>query len=122
MDAETKVRTDSQRLKILNLLRSAGTSGVTIVDLAKIAKRYNARIQEMYVEGYEIKVEDLGGGLTKYTLVKEPETKKSKPEKALNVLIEGIKNKYNGNLSVEQLIEELNNNNFTVRRNIGTFC
>lgn len=122
MDTETKVRTESQRLKILSLLRSAGNNGVTIVDLAKIAKRYNARIQEMYVEGYEIKVEDLGGGLTKYTLVKEPETKKIKPDKALNVLIDGIKSKYDGSVSVEQLIEELNSNNFTVRRNIGTFC
>jgi hypothetical protein len=122
MDKETKVRTESQRLKILNLLRSAGNNGVTNVDLAEIAKRYNARIQEMYVEGYEIKVDELVGGLTKYTLEKEPEMKKSKPDKALNVLIDGIKNKYNGILSVEQLIEELDNNNFTVRRNIGTFC
>jgi hypothetical protein len=122
MDVETKVRTESQRLKILNLLRSAGNDGVTNVDLVKVALRYSARIQEMYVAGYEINVEELAGGLTKYVLVKEPETKKSKPDKALNVLVEGIKNKYNGNISVEQLIEELNNNNFTVRRNIGTFC
>lgn len=122
MDTETKVRTESQRLKILNLLRSAGTNGVTNVDLVKVALRYSARIQEMYVAGYEINVEELAGGLTKYILVKEPETKKSKPDKALNVLIDGIKNKYNGNVSVEQLIEELNSNNFTVRRNIGTFC
>lgn len=92
------------------------------MDLAKIAKRYNARIQEMYVKGFGIKVEELGGGLTKYILVKEPETKMSKPDKALNVLIDGIKNKYNGNVTVEQLIDELNDNNFTVRRNIGTFC
>ncbi|WP_342423150.1 hypothetical protein [Paenibacillus sp. FSL E2-0178] len=92
------------------------------MDLVKVALRYSARIQEMYVAGYEINVEELAGGLTKYILVKEPETKKGKPDKALNVLIEGIKNKYNGNVSIEQLIEELNNNNFTVRRNIGTFC
>jgi predicted ATP-grasp superfamily ATP-dependent carboligase len=122
MDTETKVRTESQRLQILNLLRSAGNNGVTNVDLVKVALRYSARIQEMYVAGYEINVEELAGGLTNYVLVKEPETKKNKPDKALNVLIEGIKNKYNGNVSVEQLIEELNNNNFTVRRNIGTFC
>jgi predicted ATP-grasp superfamily ATP-dependent carboligase len=76
----------------------------------------------MYVAGYEINVEEMAGGLTKYILIKEPETKKNKPDKALNVLIDGIKNKYNGNVSVEQLIEELNKNNFTVRRNIGTFC
>lgn len=92
------------------------------MDLVKVALRYSARIQEMYVEGYEIKVEELAGGLTKYILVKEPETKKSKPDKALNVLIDGIKNKYNGNVTVEQLIDELNDNNFTVRRNIGSFC
>ncbi|ASA22673.1 hypothetical protein [Paenibacillus donghaensis] len=122
MKSETKVRTESQRLKILNLLRSAGNSGVTNVDLVKVALRYSARIQEMYVAGYEINVEELAGGLTKYILVSEPETKKSKPDKALNVLIDEIKNKYNGIVSVEQLIEELDNNNFTVRRNIGTFC
>ncbi|WP_405169383.1 hypothetical protein [Paenibacillus sp. FSL H3-0286] len=92
------------------------------MDLAKIAKRYNARIQELYVEGFEIKVEESAGGLTKYILVKEPETKKSKPDKALNVLIDGIKSKYNGSLTIEQLIDELNDNNFTVRRNIGSFC
>lgn len=92
------------------------------MDLAKIAKRYNARIQEMYVKGFGIKVEELGGGLTKYILVKEPETKKSKPDKALNVLIHNINSKYNGNLSVDQLVDELNSSNFTVRRNVGSFC
>lgn len=122
MKPETKVRAESQRQQIINLLRSAGSNGVTNSEFSKIGYRYNARIQELYVDGYEIQVEELSGGLTKYILVKEPEVKNIKPDKALNVLIENIKSKYNGSVTIEQLVDELQGSNFTVRRNIGSFC
>ncbi|OME55480.1 hypothetical protein BSK59_13465 [Paenibacillus odorifer] len=122
MNNETKIRTLTQKQKIISMLRAAGINGVTNVDLSEVALRYNARIQELYVEGYRIGVNDLAGGLTKYILIKEPETKRSKPEKALDILIDNIKENYNNNISTEQLIEELQASNFTVRRRNRSFC
>jgi hypothetical protein len=122
MNSETRERTLSHKQQIINLLKDAGSKGVTNSDLSKIGYRYNARIQEMYVEGYEIKVEELAGGLTKYILISEPESKKSKPNKALDILVEDIKSKYNNSITCDDLLEYLKEQNFTVRRNVGSFC
>ncbi|MGM1044798.1 MAG: hypothetical protein ACQEXX_01490 [Bacillota bacterium] len=122
MNRETRERTESQKDKIIGLLREAGDNGVLNTQLSKVALRYNARIQELYVMGYKIDSEELAGGVTKYILKSEPSVKVSKPEKAIDVLINDIKSKYNDNLSSGDLFNYLEENNFTVRRKIGSFC
>jgi hypothetical protein len=76
----------------------------------------------LYVEGYEIKVEDLDGGLTKYILISEPESKRKRPNKALDILVGDIINKYNNSMTSDELVDYLKDQNFTVRRNVGSFC
>lgn len=122
MKKETLERTESQRDKILATLRRAGESGVTNVELNKIALRYNARIQELYVRGYKIHSEELDGGITKYILVSEPIEPYRKPDKAVDILIEDIESKYNGNISARELNEYLDTQGFTVRRKVGSYC
>lgn len=121
MDTQTKERTVSQRSNILNLLRNSGENGVTNIQLKDIALRYNARIQELYTQGYLIKVEELSNGITKYTLTYEPESKNTKPEDAVDILIRDINNTYGGNIDVGQLRNILEVRRLTVRRKIGTF-
>ncbi|WP_145413399.1 hypothetical protein [Paenibacillus xylanexedens] len=122
MNRETKERTETQRDKIVAALRRAGESGVTNVELNKIALRYNARIQELYVRGYKIHSEDLDGGVTKYILISEPTEPFKRPDKAVDILIGDIESNYNGNISARELNEYLDAQGFTVRRKVGSYC
>lgn len=122
MNKETRERTETQRDKIIATLKRAGDSGVTNVELNKIALRYNARIQELYVRGYKIHSEELDGGVTKYILLSEPTEPFKKPDKAVDILIEDIESKYNGNISARELNEYLDTQGFTVRRRVGSYC
>lgn len=122
MNQETIERTESQRVKIIAALRQAGESGVTNVELNKIALRYNARIQELYVRGYKMHIEDLDGGVTRYILNSEPTEPYKKPKKAVDILIEDVKDKYDGSISARELKDYLDTQGFTVKRKIGAFC
>lgn len=122
MNRETKERTETQRDKIVAALRRAGESGVTNVELNKIALRYNARIQELYVRGFKMHSEDLDGGVTRYILVSEPTEPFKKPDKAVDILIEDIESQYNGSIRARELSEYLDTQGFTVRRKIGSYC
>ncbi|MGV2887169.1 hypothetical protein [Paenibacillus taichungensis] len=122
MNKETQERTETQRDKIIATLKQAGDSGVTNVELNKIALRYNARIQELYVRGYKIHSEELDSGVTKYILISEPTEPFKKQDKAVDILIEDIESKYNGNISARELNEYLDAHGFTVRRKVGSYC
>ncbi|WP_091014433.1 MULTISPECIES: hypothetical protein [Paenibacillus] len=122
MNKETKERTETQRDKIVATLRRAGESGVTNIELNKIALRYNARIQELYVRGYKIHSEELDGGVIKYILISEPTEPFKKPDKAVDILIKDIESKYNGNISAHELNDYLDTQGFTVRRKVGSYC
>ncbi|WP_124115379.1 hypothetical protein [Paenibacillus xylanexedens] len=122
MNKETKERTETQRDKIVTTLRRAGESGVTNVELNKIALRYNARIQELYVRGYKIHSKELDSGVTKYILISEPTEPFKRPDKAVDILIEDIESRFNGNISARELNDYLDAQGFTVRRKIGSYC
>lgn len=121
MNQETKERTESQRSKILNALRMDGLNGVTNVILSSIALRYNARLQELYQQGYVIEKKESSNGITKYFLISEPETPKGKAEDALSLLLKKIDNTYDGVVNSKELVEMLFESEFTVRRKIGSF-
>lgn len=121
MDQETKERAKSQRSKILNALRMEGLDGVTNVVLSSIGLRYNARLQELYQQGYVIEKTESSGGITKYKLISEPDVPNKKPEDALSLLIKEIDNTYDGVVRSEDLIQLLEDKEFTVRRKIGSF-
>jgi hypothetical protein len=120
LNKETQLRAENQKYKIIAALREAGASGLTNAQLSKIALRYNARIQEMYVLGFGISTVPMSGGLTRYVLNSEPKSIHSKPDHALNILIKEI-DKCGGNVDKEQLLGLLEANNFTVRRKVGSF-
>lgn len=100
---EAKPRLPNQREKILNMLREAGEKGILNTEFNQIYVRWDARIRELYQEGYIIKAELLGNGIYNYTLISEPEVKHDKPKKAMDLLEEEIENQYGGEVNVEQL-------------------
>lgn len=116
---EAKPRIPSQKERILNMLKEAGSEGVTNSTLSNVAIRFTSRIQELYQEGYKIDIEPVENGIYRYILVSEPAIKKSKPEKAVNIVRRSIKEKFNGQVTADELINLLNENGFNIVRRYG---
>jgi RNA binding exosome subunit len=62
----------TQKQKIINALRLAGSEGVTNAELSKISLRYGGHLGNLYRQGYKILKYNLDGGLYKYVLIAEP--------------------------------------------------
>lgn len=120
MDQATKQRTPSQRQRILTLLRESGEQGTTNAELKNIALRYNARIQELYELGYEISTETYENGITTYKLISEPEIENKANQAAIDILLQQVNSLYKGNVNANDLINLLDELNFTVKRKINS--
>lgn len=112
MYKEAKERIPNQKVRIIEALRLAGESGLTNKQLSKIAMRYTARMAELYKMGYNIKLDNLGSGVVKYTLLSEP-VKPVKQENALQK-IESMIRQMGGEVTMSQLKEMLTYNNIIV--------
>ena len=62
----------TQRQKIINALKDAGSDGCTNAELSKISLRYGGHLGNLYRQGYKIIKYNLDGGLYKYVLLSEP--------------------------------------------------
>ena len=69
---EARQRIPSQTERIINLLRTAGADGVTNHQLSKISLKYDSRISELRMRGYEIETTHEKKGVYKYFLIKTP--------------------------------------------------
>lgn len=58
-----------QRVKILSALKRHPVSGMTNVELSRIALRFGARLMEIRRKGFKVKTECLARGLYRYTLL-----------------------------------------------------
>lgn len=119
--AEARPHIRNQRQMILEALRKAGSKGLTNIELSEICQRWAARLQELYVRGYRVKLENLGDGVYNYILVEEPEFPNPEPPKALDVLVREIEGKFGGRVTTSQLLYLLEKNNMNVVRKAGTF-
>ncbi|WP_434750822.1 hypothetical protein [Paenibacillus amylolyticus] len=116
----TQKRT-SQRAMVLNALRNAGSKGLANYELHEISQRWAARLQELYKQGYKIRVDNLGDGIYSYTLVEEPTVVLPRPDRAQDVLTREIEGKFGGSVTTAQLIYILQSNKLQVGRKAGTF-
>lgn len=120
MQKDMKVKRKSQREKILDMLRGAGEQGVTNSSFQKVCIRWDARMRELYQEGYKIKVEPINeGGVYRYTLLEEPEEKLGKPKKAMEVLISEIQKNHGGVISADDLAMLVKKKRLNVVRAFG---
>lgn len=62
----------TQRQKIINALKEAGSEGMTNAELSKISLRYGGQLGALYRQGYKIEKRNLDGGVYNYTLIAEP--------------------------------------------------
>lgn len=90
-------------------------------ELYEISQRWAARLQELYKQGYKIRVDNLGDGIHSYTLVEEPAAILPGPERAQDVLTREIERKFGGSVTTAQLLYILQSNKLQVGRKAGTF-
>jgi hypothetical protein len=69
---EARQRIPSQSERIINLLKEAGADGVTNHQLSKISLKYDSRISELRMRGYEIETTHEKKGVYRYFLIKTP--------------------------------------------------
>lgn len=80
-----------KREQVLYALKEKGSLGITNVELSDISLRYGAHLGKLYELGYEIRKESLGEGLFNYTLKSEPPKDFVSKKKAMEVLMEAVK-------------------------------
>ncbi|MCA1064421.1 hypothetical protein QTG56_22660 (plasmid) [Rossellomorea sp. AcN35-11] len=115
-----KVKRQNQRDKVLELLRTAGENGVPNTRFKEVSIRWDARVRELYQEGYKIKVEPMNEkGVFLYTLLEEPAKKLGKPKHALDVLIAEINKQHKGVITSEDLAELVRKKRLNVVRAFG---
>ena len=69
---EARQRIPSQTERMIKLLREAGADGVTNHELSKISLKYDSRISELRMRGYEIETTHEKKGVYRYILIKAP--------------------------------------------------
>jgi hypothetical protein len=115
---EAKLRIPTQKEKIINLLRSSGSIGVTNKELQEVCIRWTARMSELYEDGYIINNEPLGNGIYNYVLLSEPDKKKEKSMSALDILLKEVKDA--GLVSSDDLKKIIEKSNFNIHRKSGS--
>lgn len=120
--SESRNRAESHSKRVLDLLRQNIEHGVNNTDLKRISLRYGAIIGSMQRDGYDILVENIGDGLCKYYLHKEPETITPKYKgNAKDILLKKINENYNGEISSEEFVELLHDLQMTLMRKPKVF-
>ncbi|MCY7861196.1 hypothetical protein MOD67_14305 [Bacillus licheniformis] len=101
-------RINTQREKVLHLLKQRGSNGVFNYELAKIALSYQRRIHDLIEEGYDVVISNEGGGAFKYTLKNLSPSKTSK-RSALEMVIREIEENYGGSIDALELLDIIEN-------------
>ena len=117
---EAEKRIPTQRDRILESLRSAGKDGILNTELHKITLRWQARLHELYQQGFKVDVSLVGDGVYRYTLLSEPEVV-SKPRKAMDLFFEKAKESYGDNMTLEQMRGLLSEEGFNIVRKCGSY-
>lgn len=85
---EAKERQVSQYEMVLKALKLAGDKGLLNRDLNEIMLRYGQKIYELRCDGYQIKTENVGKGLVKYTLLSDKPKKQDEKKSGIEIIRE----------------------------------
>jgi hypothetical protein len=105
--------------QILNALRTAGESGVTNVELSKIALRYGGYLGTLYKQGYKVQTTHLGDGVFNYVLNYEPKVIVER-QSAMEVLLNAI-DSFDGEVTKEELLSILQSKSIAVKYKANTY-
>ena len=110
----------TQKQKVINALKEAGSKGMTNAELSKISLRYGGQLGTLYREGYKIKKYNLDGGLYNYVLIAEPADIKYF-KNANEEVFEEIEKNYNDSISSNDLENMLQEKHFHIIRKNGWY-
>lgn len=108
----------SKERQILDALRLADKSGVTNVELSKIALRYGGYLGSLYKKGYQIDKQSIGNNVYRYFLIKEPDVEFAEGMSAREKLIKAVEEL--GSVSSDSLNNILVDLGLTIRHKAGT--
>lgn len=108
MYKEAKPKMPSQKVKIVQMLKEAGSEGVLNTALNKVSFRYSDRLYQLKKEGYEFGLENLGDGVCRYFLIKTPEVAPQAVKKGIDVLKDAINAQYFGAITPNELEKLMN--------------
>jgi hypothetical protein len=114
------VRILTQRQKIINALKEAGSEGMTNAELSKISLRYGGQLGALYRQGYKIEKRNLDGGLYNYILIAEPADIKYF-KNANEEVFEEIEKSFNDLISSYDLENMLQEKHFHIIRKNGWY-
>jgi len=117
---ETRQRIPSQTERIINLLKEAGADGVTNHELSKISLKYDSRISELRMRGYEIETTHKKKGVYKYVLEKTPSID-SLFLNATDEILMIIDTDFGGNIQSKELKSLLDLMHFHITRKSGWY-
>lgn len=110
----------TQRQKIIDALKEAGSEGLTNAELSKISLRYGAHLGDLYRKGYKISKQNLDGGLYKYVLISEPADIKFF-ENANEEIFNEIRENFNDSITKDDLKNLLEEKHFHIIRKSGWY-
>jgi hypothetical protein len=118
---EATKRIPSQRVQVLNKLREVGEKGITNIELYEVCQRWQARLSELYAQGYKVRLDNLGDGIYNYVLVHEPTALAPKPLRAQTIVTREIEGKFDGKVTTAQLLHILASNGLELKRKTGYY-
>lgn len=117
---DARQRIPSQTERMIKLLREAGENGVTNHALSKISLKYDSRISELRMRGYEIETTHEKKGVYKYILKKTPSAD-SLYLNATDEILMLIDTDFGGNIQSKELKSLLELMHFHITRKSGWY-
>jgi hypothetical protein len=117
---EARQRIPSQAERIINLLKEAGADGVTNIQLSKISLKYDSRISELRMRGYDIETTHKKKGVYKYVLKKTPSID-SMYLNATDEILMIVDTDFGGNIQTNELRSLLVLMHFHITRKSGWY-
>lgn len=117
---DARQRIPSQTERMIKLLRESGEEGVANHELSKISLKYDSRISELRMRGYEIETTHEKKGVYKYILKKTPSTD-SMFLNATDEILMIIDTDFGGNIQSKELKSLLELMHFHITRKSGWY-
>ena len=117
---KARERIPSQTERMIKLLREAGEDGVTNHALSRISLKYDSRISELRMRGYEIETSHEKKGVYKYILKKAPSSD-SLYLNATDEILMLIDTDFGGNIQSKELKSLLELMHFHITRKSGWY-
>lgn len=108
-----ETRRDSNMLHVLKALMEAGDTGISNIELTKLTHRFGSAIYTLRTEGFDIAMENMGGGVVQYYIRNYIPKPRKAVKKGADKLYDAMMQK-GGVVTVWEMMSILEDNNLQV--------